>query len=78
MPDLTFYIDLDPEIGMSRIEGRTKYDRLDQESKNFHQEVRKGYLEILKMYPNRIVKINGNQSIEKISSEIMSIIKEKI
>jgi thymidylate kinase len=30
------------------------------------------------MYPNRIVKINGNQSIEKISSEIMSIIKEKI
>lgn len=78
MPDLTFYIDLDPEIGMSRIEGRSKFDRLDQESKNFHLEVRKGYLEVLEKYPNRMVKIDGNQTVEEISAEIIRIIKEKL
>jgi len=78
MPDLTFYIDLDPEIGMSRIEGRSKFDRLDQESENFHLKVRKGYLEILEKYPKRIVKIDGNQTVEEISAKIISIIKEKL
>ncbi|AUD64377.1 dTMP kinase [Tenericutes bacterium MZ-XQ] len=78
MPDLTFYIDLDPEIGMSRIEGRSKFDRLDQESKNFHLEVRKGYLEVLDKYPNRMIKIDGNQTVEEISAEIIRIIKEKL
>ena len=28
MPDLTFYIDLDPLVGMARISNRDKYDRL--------------------------------------------------
>ncbi len=78
LPDLTFYIDLDPKIGMKRIEGRDKYDRLDQESRDFHDNVRLGYLEILKRYPNRMVLIDGNQSIEDITSKILSKIKEKI
>jgi dTMP kinase len=78
LPDLTFYIDLDPKIGMKRIEGREKYDRLDQESRAFHNLVRTGYLETLKLYPNRIVLIDGNQSIEKIIDDILKKIKEKI
>lgn len=76
LPDLTFYIDLDPKIGMDRIKGRDKFDRLDQESKNFHHKVREGYLELTKMYPKRIVTIDGNQSIEKITESILSKIKE--
>lgn len=78
LPDLTFYIDLDPKIGMKRIEGRDKYDRLDQESRQFHNLVRTGYLETVKRYPNRIVLINGNQSIEKIIEDILKKIKEKL
>lgn len=78
MPDLTFYIDLDPSIGMKRIKGRSKYDRLDQETTQFHNKVRQGYLELVRLYPKRIVMINGNDSIENITNQILKMIKEKI
>ena len=78
MPDLTFYIDLDPEVGISRISNREKYDRLDQETRQFHMDVRKGYQTIAAMYPNRIVTINGNQSINQICNEIEAVIRQKL
>lgn len=78
MPDLTFYIDLDPEVGMQRITHRDKYDRLDQETKDFHELVRKGYQEIAKIYPDRIVTIDGNQSIDDITQEIVSHITSRL
>src|SRR5690554_7287478 len=36
LPDLTFYIDLDPKVGLDRIKDRTKNDRLDQERSEEH------------------------------------------
>lgn len=78
MPDLTFYIDLDPEVGMKRIEHREKYDRLDQETKDFHLNVRKGYLEVYQRYPQRIVIIDGNQPISDIETQILDIIQERL
>ena len=78
MPDLTFYIDLDPNIGIKRIKGRSKYDRLDQETNDFHYKVREGYLKLLDMYPQRMVFIDGNDTIENITNFIIKTIKEKI
>lgn len=78
MPDLTFYIDLDPLVGMARISNRNKYDRLDQETVTFHQRVRQGYLKIAQMYPNRIVTIDGTQSIDEIKRQIITKIREKL
>ena len=78
MPDLTFYIDLDPEIGLSRISHRDKYDRLDQEKFSFHTKVREGYLMVCEMYPKRIVKIDGNQPITTILSQILTRIEQAL
>ena len=71
MPDITFYIDLDPKIGISRIRSREKNDRLDQEKITFHEKVREGYLEISKIYKDRIIVINGSMSIEKIVNKVL-------
>ncbi|HPG42977.1 MAG TPA: dTMP kinase [Acholeplasmataceae bacterium] len=78
LPHLTFYIDLDPQVGLSRIAHRDKYDRLDQEAFDFHTKVREGYLEVYKRYPERIVKIDGNQSIEHILKEIILEIEKRL
>jgi len=78
MPNLTFYIDLDPRVGMARISNRDKYDRLDQETVLFHQKVRDGYLKIASMYPDRIVTIDGTQTIENIKSQIITKIRENL
>ena len=74
LPDLTFYIDLEPEVGISRIANREKYDRLDQETLTYHHLVRKGYLEVVKRYPNRIIVIDGHKSIDEITAIIMNTI----
>jgi len=78
MPDLTFYIDIDPKLGLSRINHRQDLDRLDQESINFHDRVRQGYNKVLETYPNRVVRIDGDRTIEEIASEIITIIKERL
>jgi dTMP kinase len=78
LPNLTFYIDLDPKIGMSRISKRDKYDRLDQETIDFHNKVRAGYLQVASMYPKRVVTIDGNQSIEAITHQIIDKIRESL
>ena len=78
LPNLTFYIDLDPQVGLSRIAHRDKYDRLDQEAFDFHTKVREGYIEVYKRYPERIVKIDGNQSIEHILKEIIIEIEKRL
>ncbi|MBN2267958.1 MAG: dTMP kinase [Acholeplasmataceae bacterium] len=78
LPDLTFYIDLDPKVGMKRIENRDKYDRLDQETREFHDRVREGYLEVYKKYPNRIITINGDQSIDEILGQILNEIQARL
>lgn len=78
MPDLTFYIDVDPKVGLSRIHHRDKFDRLDQESIDFHHKVRQGYFEIVKRYPNRVVLIDGNRSLDEIYHDIIKIIKDKL
>jgi dTMP kinase len=78
MPNLTFYIDLDPQEGLNRIALRHKFDRLDQESLNFHQKVREGYLKLVEMYPNRIIKIDGTQSLEEITVFVLEKIKSSL
>ena len=78
LPDLTFLIDVDPAIGISRIKERSKYDRLDQEKLAFHEKVREGYMIIAKEYPERIIVIDGTKDLKTIEAEIFKIIVSKL
>jgi dTMP kinase len=69
IPDLTFLLLVDPDEGKRRISSGT-LDRLELEKIEYHREVYKGYLELAKQHPNRILLIEGNRGIEEISSEI--------
>lgn len=72
LPDLTLFIDVKPEIALKRLSNRDKTDRLDLESIQFHERVYQGYLEVLKMYPNRVVRIDGNQGLEQVMDDCIS------
>lgn len=75
LPLKTFYIDVSPKVGLSRIKDREKFDRLDQEKFSFHDLVRQAYLDIASVYHNRIIVIDGHQSIEAITLEIIKHIE---
>ena len=80
MPDLTILFDLEPEVGLARIHAHSdrEVNRLDVESLAFHKKVRQGYREVVKRYPNRIVVVNADQSIEQVIDEVWKILKEVV
>lgn len=75
-PDLTILLDLDPKEGLKRNERLNKKDRLELEDLEFHERVRRGYLEIASKEPDRIKVINASESIEVVHSEVKNIVKE--
>ena len=76
IPDITFYFDLNPEIGLVRKYKSThgKMDRMESESRKFHQKIRKCYLQLAKKESKRIQIIQANRPAEK----IWNLVKEKI
>lgn len=78
-PDLTLYLDLEPEIGLQRIQKREsdKNDRLDFDQLDFHQKVRKAYLEIAEQ-SDRFAVIDASQGPEEIKQAALSIIEAEI
>lgn len=73
MPNLTFFIDVTPEVGLSRLSNRAgKIDRLDKESISFHQKVYDGYIKLLEMYPERIKRIDGNREKTEVYAQVLA------
>lgn len=79
MPDLTIYLDIDPELGLKRVKNRNEeLNRLDLESLEFHNKVRHGYLKLLELYPNRIRKVSAEECEDKVFSSIKELIENSI
>lgn len=75
-PDLTFVFDIDVETSMKRV-GKEK-DRMESAGIDFHNRVRKGYLELAKQEPKRIKVLDATKSIEEIHNNIIKIINVKL
>lgn len=77
MPQVTFYFDLDPKMGLERIHknnGR-EVNRLDLETIEFHQKVREGYLLLVERYQERIVKIDASKPLQEVYDEVKGKLK---
>ncbi len=75
-PDRTFYLDLDPMIGMERIqlERKTEFDRIESKGIEFHHQVREEFLKLTQIFKDRIVKIDAAQSKETVYHQVLSMI----
>jgi dTMP kinase len=80
MPELTFYFDIQPEIGLARINASKvrEVNRLDMEKLEFHYAVREGYLELTRKFPDRIVRIDADQPVVKVVSDVRAILDQKL
>jgi len=70
MPDITIWLDIDPETGKARASGDKGPDRLDLESSDFHGRVREGYAYIAENEPERFRRIDATGSVEEIRGRI--------
>jgi len=79
-PDITFYFDLDPIIGLKRknLASKGNMDRLESESLIFHQKVREGYLKLAEMEKDRIKIIDASQNPAQVWNQIELILKQSL
>jgi len=76
-PDLTIVLDVDVREGLSRNLG-IKSDRLEIEDIEFHEKVRRGFIEISKKEPKRVFIVETKNGIKKTHDEILAIVREWI
>jgi len=77
MPSITILFDLDPEVGLNRInkDKNREINRLDLEKIDFHNKVREGYHILLGEYKDRIKKIDAGKSMEVVFGDVQEIIR---
>ena len=75
-PDVTFYIDVDPNIGFQRRKNISA-DRIESAGSEFQNEIRNKYLEIIDNFSNRCVLVDGKLSIKEISHLVWKEIKNR-
>ncbi len=72
-PDITFLLDIEPEIALNRLGERTRF-----EDSAFLKRVREGFLEIAKSESDRIVVLSSKFPEEKVFQKILDTIKKRV
>lgn len=82
LPDITFILDIDPEVGLERTRGRATMnaagdteDRFEREGLDFHRKVRDGYLRVAAADPTRCVVIPADGTPEEVHERIMQVLR---
>lgn len=70
-PDVTYLFDLPVSIGMKRASARGRLDRFEQESLDFFERIRSGFLELARENPERYITLDASQSLSKVQQDIL-------
>lgn len=78
MPDLSIFFDIDPKLGLDRInkDSSREVNRLDNEKIDFHNRVREGYNLVMEMSGDRMVRIDASKSIDEVYNDVKDIINK--
>jgi dTMP kinase len=80
-PDLTFILDVPAEIGLARAakrRGTTGADRFEAEDPEFHQKLRRAYLELAAREPDRCVAIDVTAPKPEVAERIWTIVMSRL
>jgi dTMP kinase len=76
VPDLTIVLDIDPVLGMAR-KGKPT-DRIEAAGMDFHIRVREAFIEIARMNPDRIARVDASMPLQVVVVEVARLIKERL
>ena len=71
-PDLTIYLDVPPEQGLSRARERGEPDRIERESRAFFERVRAVYLARARAQPDRFAVIDASRPLDAVQSDVQA------
>ncbi len=75
VPELTILLDIDVEAGLKRkTQNGSEWNRLDAYTIEFHQRVRRGYLEMVKAEPSRWIVVDAGREWQRVQDELRDVI----
>lgn len=79
-PDLTLFLDLDPQEGLRRkqADAHGEWNRLDQETLDFHRAVHGGYQQLIHSEPQRWVVVDAHQDRAAIQKAIWAHVQTRL
>ena len=79
IPDITFLIDMDPEISLNRALHRDiEEDRFENYGVDFQHKLRKSFLDLARKEAERIQIIDGDKSPQEIAAQIFEIVNKLV
>lgn len=81
LPDLTFVLDVPPELGLARAAARGKgavADRFEKEGADYHAAVREAFLARAAAAPGRCVVVDTQQDVDEVARAIARIVDARI
>lgn len=80
MPSLTLFFDIEPAVGLARIEksNSREVNRLDLENLKFHEKVYEGYIQVANRFKERFQMVDANAPLEAVSKRTLEIIESHL
>jgi dTMP kinase len=78
-PDLTIVLDVPVDDGLKRAASRHDDEtRFERKGREFHERLRKGFLEIARLAPKRCVVVDGARAIDKVESDVRAAVASRL
>jgi dTMP kinase len=82
-PDITLLIDVDLDTSLARAKRRNdrtdiNESRIDEEGRDFHERVRRGYLALAAKEPDRFITIDGMHPAADVAAAIREAIQNRV
>lgn len=78
-PDLTFLIDMDPDVGLARAKGRGgTEERFEDFGAELQHKMRAGFLELARMNPARFRVIDGTRDVDLVAAVVLQTARAAI
>ena len=77
VPDITFYLDIEPEEALHRKFEHELLDRMERSGLEFYQHVRRGYLEMISRNKERFVCIDALLPEVTIQGQVIAVLEER-
>ncbi len=79
VPDLTFFLDLDPQVGLKRAyKTHQKLDRIESERLVFHEKVRSRFLALAEAETERFVVLDASEPPEEVLKTAIKVLDKKL
>ena len=78
LPDMTLWLDLDVQTGMTRAGSRGALDRLEHEKAEFFRRVYQGFIHQHATHPKRILRIDANATPDVVADRVWTAIAQRL